>query len=587
MKTLKLSNNKNFAILIIFIIILSQKVFSNEPVDIWTIQKIDVDKIENNEEGSEDKNVLEDSIYSIQSDKKNNLRIQEDRSLPSEEIKIVGIYDPSDNDLTMEMWTNSNGLKIIEVMNKIQKIKLSKESTDILNIALLTHSYFPNRNITNEEFLKIKSDWLLKQKNLDLIETYLQKNTNLVSGSELLKYYLNYYLSRSNLIEACEAFQKVNVINPDDYISKFKIYCLLNLNKKDEAQLQFDLLKESNFKDNFFEKKFAYLMEYESDINNDISEKTLLDFHLSHRTIPNFKFDPKITTSKLIWKYLSSSNLLESVELIDLEDQDRVFSIEKATHERNYKEEELFNLYERFIFNINQLLTVEETYKLLPNSESRALLYQCILLAKETPYKIKLIKILNDSFTKDNIPNAFQNKLIEFLEKLDEEEVPSNYTNFYLSRLKKDEIKNKKIKINNKIIHQSKLINYFKEDYSNKNLEKDLENILKKIKKDKKYVFSIKDVILLESLKSDGVEIPKKFQNIYDPIDPNIPYDIQILINKEEHGLALLRLVEVIGEDNIDDLGTETLHFIISVLNQLNFDKLRNRILLKVLPLKV
>ena len=587
MKTLKLSNNKNFAILIIFIIILSQKVFSNEPVDIWTIQKIDVDKIENNEEGSEDKNVLEDSIYSIQSDKKNNLRIQEDRSLPSEEIKIVGIYDPSDNDLTMEMWTNSNGLKIIEVMNKIQKIKLSKESTDILNIALLTHSYFPNRNITNEEFLKIKSDWLLKQKNLDLIETYLQKNTNLVSGSELLKYYLNYYLSRSNLTEACEAFQKVNVINPDDYISKFKIYCLLNLNKKDEAQLQFDLLKESNFKDNFFEKKFAYLMEYESDINNDISEKTLLDFHLSHRTIPNFKFDPKITTSKLIWKYLSSSNLLESFELIDLEDQDRVFSIEKATHERNYKEEELFNLYERFIFNINQLLTVEETYKLLPNSESRALLYQCILLAKETPYKIKLIKILNDSFTKDNIPNAFQNKLIEFLEKLDEEEVPSNYTNFYLSRLKKDEIKNKKIKINNKIIHQSKLINYFKEDYSNKNLEKDLENILKKIKKDKKYVFSIKDVILLESLKSDGVEIPKKFQNIYDPIDPNIPYDIQILINKEEHGLALLRLVEVIGEDNIDDLGTETLHFIISVLNQLNFDKLRNRILLKVLPLKV
>ncbi len=587
MKTLKLSNNKNFAILIIFIIILSQKVFSNEPVDIWTIQKIDVDKIENNEEGSENKNVLEDSIYSIQSDKKNNLRIQEDRSLPSEEIKIVGIYDPSDNDLTMEMWTNSNGLKIIEVMNKIQKIKLSKESTDILNIALLTHSYFPNRNITNEEFLKIKSDWLLKQKNLDLIETYLQKNTNLVSGSELLKYYLNYYLSRSNLTEACEAFQKVNVINPDDYISKFKIYCLLNLNKKDEAQLQFDLLKESNFKDNFFEKKFAYLMEYESDINNDISEKTLLDFHLSHRTIPNFKFDPKITTSKLIWKYLSSSNLLESVELIDLEDQDRVFSIEKATHERNYKEEELFNLYERFIFNINQLLTVEETYKLLPNSESRALLYQCILLAKETPYKIKLIKILNDSFTKDNIPNAFQNKLIEFLEKLDEEEVPSNYTNFYLSRLKKDEIKNKKIKINNKIIHQSKLINYFKEDYSNKNLEKDLENILKKIKKDKKYVFSIKDVILLESLKSDGVEIPKKFQNIYDPIDPNIPYDIQILINKEEHGLALLRLVEVIGEDNIDDLGTETLHFIISVLNQLNFDKLRNRILLKVLPLKV
>ena len=53
-----------------------------------------------------------------------------------------------------------------------------------------------------------------------------------------------------------------------------------------------------------------------------------------------------------------------------------------ATHEKNYKEVELFALYERFKFNINQLLTVEETYKLLPSSESRALVYQGILITK-------------------------------------------------------------------------------------------------------------------------------------------------------------------------------------------------------------
>jgi len=52
-------------------------------------------------------------------------------------------------------------------------------------------------------------------------------------------------------------------------------------------------------------------------------------------------------------------------------------------------------------------------------------------------------------------------------------------------------------------------------------------------------------------------------------------------------GLVLLRLVEVIGEDTLENIGTDTLYFIISALNQLNIDTLRNKILLKVLPLKV
>ena len=94
-------------------------------------------------------------------------------------------------------------------------------------------------------------------------------------------------------------------------------------------------------------------------------------------------------------------------------------------------------------------------------------------------------------------------------------------------------------------------------------------------------------MILLESLKADGVQIPKKYKNIYEPIDANIPHDIQILINQEEIGLFLLRLVEIIGEDKITDMDPETLYFITSALNQLDIDQLRNQILLKVLPLKV
>ena len=59
------------------------------------------------------------------------------------------------------------------------------------------------------------------------------------------------------------------------------------------------------------------------------------------------------------------------------------------------------------------------------------------------------------------------------------------------------------------------------------------------------------------------------------------------MIKNKETGLILLRLVEIIGEDELKDLGTETLYFIISALNQVNLDPIRDKILLKVLPLKV
>ena len=584
MKILKLLNKKNLSILISFFFL--QNSYSIEPVDIWNLEK------QSNQDNSkneiiENENLLPSTIFNIQNKIKKEVSVDEEENFLLKNINIAGIYDPSDNDLSIDMWEDSNGIEILKVAEKIKKIHLSNDATEILNIALLTNSYFPKQNISKEQFLKLQSDWLIKQQNFDLIETYINKNKNLENGENLIKYYLNYYLSRANLNKACNIFDKIFFDINDDYILKFNIYCLINLDKKEEAQLHFDLLKEQGFEDEFFEKKFAYLIGYDDNLDNRISEKTLLNFHLSHRTNLDFKFEPKINTSELIWKYLSSSNLLENVDFIDLEDQDKIFTIEKATQEKNYQESELFSLYERFMFNINQLLTVEESHKLLPSSEARALLYQGVLITKETPEKIKLIKLLKDSFEKDGISEAFDTKLDELLNKIDETKIPSNYTNFYQTYWK-DTIKdNKKIKFNDKIIHQSKILNYFKLDANSKNIEKDLENLLKKIKKDKKYFFSTKDLIMLESLRYDGVKISKKYKNIYEIKDPNIPGDIQILINNGEVGLTLLRLVEIIGEDKIIDIGSETFYFIVTILNQLDLDKLRNELLLKVLPLKV
>ena len=62
---------------------------------------------------------------------------------------------------------------------------------------------------------------------------------------------------------------------------------------------------------------------------------------------------------------------------------------------------------------------------------------------------------------------------------------------------------------------------------------------------------------------------------------------MQLLISNDEIGLVLLRLVEIIGQDNIDLLDPDTLYFMTSTLNSLDIDQIRNYILLQVLPLKV
>jgi hypothetical protein len=267
---------------------------------------------------------------------------------------------------------------------------------------------------------------------------------------------------------------------------------------------------------------------------------------------------------------------------------EKILNIEKATNDGNYTEKDLFNLYERFMFSINQLLINEDAYKSFKNYELRALIYQKILISENLEKKLKLLSDLKNLFIKDNISKAFSEELKIQLSKMNKNDIPDKYKSFYNYYLNSDENRIKKIKYDNKIIHRSKLLKYFIDDtYNKKNIEKDLENILKKIKKDKKYFVSIKDIILLESLKFDGIIIPKKFENLYNLNEQTIPEDIQTLIKNDEMGLAMLRLIEIIGEDKVEDLDSETLYFIINALNQLNVDKVRNFIFRKVLALKI
>jgi len=585
MKNLKLLNKKYLSI-ILFLLCFGFTTQSQEPVDIWNIgeKKIEKTTVTDN---PEEQNTEKNKIYEMQSQKKTELSIEETQTLISKEIKIVGLYDPSENGLSINMWSNSNGDQILNIFKRINKMKLSKDASEILDILFLTNAYYPETNISKDQFLEIKSKWLIKNANLQLTEDYLLKNQIVNEHPKLTISLVDHYLSQSNIKKACEIFSKVHEPILDEYLSKFNIYCLVNNNKKEEAQLLLDLKKELGFLDKFYETKINYLIGYTNKPDIEISENTILDFHLSHRTNPEFKFEPKDTTSKQIWKYLSTSNLLDNIQDIELTNIDKIGSIEKATHEKNYTEKELFELYKRFQFNINQLLNIKESTKVLSTVESRALIYQGILITTEIEYKLQLMNALKNSFKNEGTENAFDTELSTFLKEIKKEEVPSNFTTFYNKYVDEDKIEITNIKINNKILHQSKLINYFKGVGSLKNTTKDLNDLLQKIKKNKKYFFSKKDVILVEALKSDGIKVSEKYKNLYEIKESEIPSDIQTFINSGDIAGAMLRIVEVIGQDELKDIDQDTLYFIVSTLNQLDVDPLRNKILLKILPLKV
>ena len=588
MKILRLLSNKIFPILLI--LFSSFKVFAeDQPIDIWNIEKnennnsIEKVVIENEEEFKE---MTESNIYKMQTQKKEN-QINLEETLNTKEINIYGLYDPEDYSLDIDMWSNSNGDQLRNIFSRLNKIDLSEDASEIMKIALLTNAYSPANNISEKEFLNIKTKWLIKNSDIVLIEEYLIKNQVFDLHPKLTRYVVDKHLSEANLEKACEVFSKNSKPILDEYLSKFNIYCLIKSNQKEKAQLIFDLKKELGFEEEYYENKINFLLGYNSEVDLSISENSIFDFHLAHQINPNFNFEPNDNTSKIIWKYLSSSNLLNSFNEIDLSEIDKISTIEKATHNKNYPEKDLFEIYKRFQFNINQLLNVENSYKSLSKIEARALIYQKILLESEMVEKLKLLKLLKNLFKNDNINNAFDSELKKFLEKINPTDIPDNLTSFYYTNIEIKDTKENEIKFNKDVLHQSKLINYFNGDYSKTKIEKDIDNFLKKIKKNKKYFFSKKDQIFLESLKFDGIEISNKYDDLYEVNESEIPTDIQVMVNNNEKGASLLRIAEVIGQDKLDRMDEDTIYFIIRALNQLDIDQIRNKILLKVLPLKV
>ena len=498
---------------------------------------------------------------------------------------LIGIFDPEENNFHLNMWSTSDGEDIKNALKRIQKLKLSKFSEDLLFQVLFTNAYPPKQNLNSKEFLKIKMNWLIKKRRFKDLEMLLKANPEVGENVKAMKFLVNEYISSANIKLACEKIELLNKDVKNDYLEKFKVYCLIDNDQKNEAQLVYELLKERGLKDKFFENKINFLLGITEKTNQKILDNNILNFYFSHITSNNFNYVPDDKTDKYIWRYLSSANL---IKINDFQNEETILTYEQAAQENSFKKSEVFKIYLMASFNFNQLKNSTEVYKNLSGYKARALIYQSILLSENIEKKLYLVFLLKDLFKKDKLLNVYSDELLNILQTIGLDEIPERYEELVKESLDKKIATAKQIKFDNDILHRSKVLKHFLENDEKLNrTKKDFKSVYKKIKRNKKYFLSIKDIIVLESLEFDGISIPKDldFRNLANQL--TVPKNLEDIVEQKQTGLVMLKIIEIIGEDDISNLDPETVYFLNRILNKLNLKKIRNNILSEALPVKV
>ena len=191
-------------------------------------------------------------------------------------------------------------------------------------------------------------------------------------------------------------------------------------------------------------------------------------------------------------------------------------------------------------------------------------------------------------FKKHDLNNVFSRVLSDSLLNIGLDNIPPRYREVAEKRiLTEEDFTLGKVKYNDKIFHQSKVIRYYLENEDQKKIQKEIDKILKKISKNKKYFFSAKDLALVDALYKDGFKIPDNF-NIKELASKyEIPKNLFQLIEKKQDAFLALKIVEIIGEDEPHQLDPETIYFITNLLNETDLIKIRNKVLVSALPLRV
>ena len=581
MKKFWKSSNKILYGVLLSTLLLAEISFSETPKDIWEQSK-SIKKVEtnNNLETQNKQELPPTTILQIPKTELEISNISQTEIEQSNRQAIFGIYDPGATNIPVTFWDNMSP----EIFDSFRQTMAQGDNRRSVN-QLIARVFFSKTNLSNHEdkgvaYLNFVSSFLAHSQDTKLIDSVIDQNNLLLNNEQLLGFLINNNFSNYQIEKACKYAQNLGAEIKNFELQKFKILCLVQAKESKKALANLELIRENGFKDDFFIQKVNFLLGMLLARQGESKTDTLLNIHLS--SLVNPMFNPSFSVFKgdlNKTKYFFNSPFVEKIllenkdskkEFVTEEDFALVEFLEQGSNIELFKTENIFAIYKKIIFGIEDLLNPNETYIKYHPVKGRALLYQAILLTKDQQQKLTFIEALQNSYKKSKFLNLGNKVYYQLISDIDQKyltkEVQEQMVQYFES-LKK---KKSDLETNDKFLHTSDAVFLLTDEKPESKSKKSLETFADLVD-DKKYEVTKRDVAMINLLAQQKVYLPSSLRKFVNPDEIYIPNKIYNMLEKNENNKATLEVLQLVKSLNSSKEYARDFLVITKILDRLGF----------------
>ena len=580
MKKFWKSSNKILYGVLLSTLLLAEISFSETPKDIWEQSK-SIKKVETNNLETQNKEELPPTtILQIPKTELEISNISQTEIEQSNRQAIFGIYDPGATNIPVTFWDNMSP----EIFDSFRQTMAQGDNRRSVN-QLIARVFFSKTNLSNHEdkgaaYLNFVSSFLAHSQDTKLIDSVIDQNNLLLNNEQLLGFLINNNFSNYQIEKACKYAQNLGTEIKNFELQKFKILCLVQAKESKKALANLELIGENGFKDDFFIQKVNFLLGMLLARQGESKTDTLLNIHLSSLVDPMFNPNFSVFKDDLNkTKYFFNSPFVEKIllenqdskkEFVTEDDFALVEFLEQGSNIELFKTENIFAIYKKIIFGIEDLLNPNETYIKYHPVKGRALLYQAILLTKDQQQKLTFIEALQNSYKKSKFLNLGNKVYYQLISDIDQKyltkEVQEQMVQYFES-LKK---KKSDLETNDKFLHTSDAVFLLTDEKPESKSKKSLETFADLVD-DKKYEVTKRDVAMINLLAQQKVYLPSSLRKFVNPDEIYIPNKIYNMLEKNENNKATLEVLQLVKNLNSSKEYARDFLVITKILDRLGF----------------
>lgn len=581
MKKFWKSSNKILFGVLLSTLLLAEISFSETPKDIWEQSK-SIKEVETNtnSEARDKEELPPTTILQIPKTELEISSISQTEIEQSNRQAIFGIYDPSATNIPVTFWENVSP----EIFDSFRQTMAQGDNRRSVN-QLIARVFFSKTNLSNHEdkgtaYLNFVSSFLAHSKDTKLIDSVIDQNNLLLNNEQLLGFLINNNFSNYQMEKACKYAKNLGAEIKNFELQKFKILCLVQAKENKKALANLELIRENGFNDDFFIQKVNFLLGMLLARQGESKTDTLLNIHLSSLVDPMFNPSFSVFKGDLNkTKYFFNSPFVEKIllenkdskkEFVTEEDFALIEFLEQGSNIEFFKTENIFAIYKKIIFGIEDLLNPNETYAKYHPVKGRALLYQAILLTKDQQQKLMFIEALQNSYKKSKFLTLGNKVYYQLISDVDQKyltkEVQEQMVQYFES-LKK---KKSDLETNDKFLHTSDAVFLITEEKPETKSKKSLENFADLVD-DKKYEVTKRDVAMINLLAQQKVYLPSSLRKFVNPDEIYIPNKIYNMLEKNENNKATLEVLQLVKNLNTSKEYARDFLVITKILDRLGF----------------